>query len=360
MFNFDFEIEDDGVNRLEPEATPPQIPNTEPFAELSLSQLLDSLPPLITYSPLSIPLSSSRKNVTLARRDLFDARFQLISEGEGDEPAAEKQRETPTPVSALGFLDAPSDLVPGIYEGGLKTWECSLDLVGYLDGLRDPNSSYFSGKRILEVGCGTGIPSVYLLSCLFSENSTVNAHLVLQDYNASVLELITFPNIILAWYMSPASTEYRATDAECPPADPTIPGELTITPSLKSAFTASVTRLGISLAFFSGSWESLATHLGSVGAKHDIALTSETIYRTEALPALIQLLRQAYTATPSLCLVAAKVLYFGVGGGVSEFLRTLQSKTMVERGLSGTAETVWGAESRSRPENHADRLGLKR
>ena len=29
---------------------------------------------------------------------------------------------------ALSFLDAPSDLVPGVYEGGLKTWECSIDL----------------------------------------------------------------------------------------------------------------------------------------------------------------------------------------------------------------------------------------
>ncbi|KAJ6456378.1 hypothetical protein C8R45DRAFT_577010 [Mycena sanguinolenta] len=343
MFKFDFGIEDDGVERSEPETIPPQVPNTEPFAGLSLSQLLDALPPLITYSPLSIPLSSSRKNVTLARRDLFDARYQLISEGRGDEPPAEKHPEipAPAPISALDFLDAPSDLVPGVYEGGLKTWECSLDLVGYLDGLRDPNGSYFSGKRILEVGCGTGIPSVYLLSSLFSENSNVNAHVVLQDYNASVLELITFPNIILAWYMSPASTEYRAADPECPPGDPTVPGELTITPSLKSAFTASIAKLGISLAFFSGSWESLATHFGSVDAKHDIVLTSETIYRTEALPALIQLLRQSCTDTRPLCLVAAKVLYFGVGGGVSEFLSTLQSNATVERGVSGTAETVW-------------------
>lgn len=107
---------------------------------------LESLPPLISYSPLSIPLSSSRKNETLARRDLFDARFQLISEGRGDEPPS----ETSAAASALDFLDAPSDLVPGVYEGGLKTWECSLDLVDYLDGLEDSNSAYFSGKHILE------------------------------------------------------------------------------------------------------------------------------------------------------------------------------------------------------------------
>jgi protein-histidine N-methyltransferase len=31
------------------------------------------------------------------------------------------------------FVDAPADLVPGTYEGGLKTWECALDLAAYLD-----------------------------------------------------------------------------------------------------------------------------------------------------------------------------------------------------------------------------------
>ncbi|KAJ6594582.1 hypothetical protein B0H19DRAFT_1096127 [Mycena capillaripes] len=342
MFKFDLGIEDDEVElpQLEAEATPSKEVQYESFAELPLSQLLESLPPLISYSPLSIPISSNQKNFPLARRDLFDARFQLISEGRGDEPPS----ETPAPTSALDFLDAPSDLVPGVYEGGLKTWECSLDLVGYLNGLGDPSRSYFSGKRILEVGCGTGIPSVYLLACLFSGDSNVDTHVHLQDYNASVLELITFPNIILAWYMSPASAEYRAgapDSAECPPADPTVPGELPITPALKSAFTASIAKLGIGLAFFSGSWESLTAHLESTELKHDIVLTSETIYRIEALPALIQLLRQACTTSQALCLVAAKVLYFGVGGGVSEFVRTLESKAMVDKGCSGRAEAVW-------------------
>lgn len=49
----------------------------------------------------------------------------------------------------LEYLDAPSDLLPGVYEGGLKTWECSLDLVEYLESKR-PFSRY-SGKRVIEV-----------------------------------------------------------------------------------------------------------------------------------------------------------------------------------------------------------------
>jgi len=49
----------------------------------------------------------------------------------------------------LEYLDAPSDLLPGVYEGGLKTWECSLDLVEYLEFKR-PFTQY-SGKRVIEV-----------------------------------------------------------------------------------------------------------------------------------------------------------------------------------------------------------------
>ena len=49
---------------------------------------------------------------------ISDARFQLLAQGR-DEQAA--------------LVDAPADLVPGVYEGGLKTWECALDLTTYID-----------------------------------------------------------------------------------------------------------------------------------------------------------------------------------------------------------------------------------
>lgn len=97
--------------------------------------------------------------MTLARRDLFDARFQLISEDSGDVPEEAHEGSRPEGSytapeneknTALEFLDAPSDLVPGVYEGGLKTWECSLDLVGYLDQIRETD---VRGKSLLEVRC---------------------------------------------------------------------------------------------------------------------------------------------------------------------------------------------------------------
>ena len=57
-----------------------------------------------------------------------------------------------TTKKALDFLNAPSDLVPGVYEGGLKTWECSLDLVEHLHELQcSSNFGGFAGNRVLEV-----------------------------------------------------------------------------------------------------------------------------------------------------------------------------------------------------------------
>jgi protein-histidine N-methyltransferase len=72
----------------------------------------------------------------------------LISEDARDGVAKKEQDEVKDRIQALEFLDAPSDLVPGVYEGGLKTWECSLDLVDYLDST---NGGDIRGRRVLEV-----------------------------------------------------------------------------------------------------------------------------------------------------------------------------------------------------------------
>lgn len=45
---------------------------------------------------------------------------------------------------------AHSDLIPNVYEGGLKTWECSLDLVTYL---HDRLEGQLADRRVLEVRC---------------------------------------------------------------------------------------------------------------------------------------------------------------------------------------------------------------
>ncbi|TFK83170.1 hypothetical protein K466DRAFT_272294 [Polyporus arcularius HHB13444] len=291
----------------------------------------------------------------LSRRDLFDARLQLICLDDAG---------TKDGHSEIDFVDAPSDLVPGVYEGGLKTWECSLDLVDCLHSIYGPDvANKIRGKRVIELGCGTAIPSIYLLHSIFSADPGQSAGDVivhLQDYNELVLRLVTLPNVILAWYMSPASSAFRASagteaeqaeDAEpLPPADPTQPGELPITPGLKAAFLESLRTYRVDLKFFSGSWATLDVDKPGRGP-YDILLTSETIYRTASLQSLVDLMRRATSGwarggsldeaasrltlsdtdglqrladEPYLCLVAAKLVYFGVGGGVNDFTEAIE------------------------------------
>jgi protein-histidine N-methyltransferase len=165
--------------------------------------------------------------------------------------------------------------------------------------------------------------------------------------------------------MSPASASYRSSlpepslsDDEYPPADPSIPSDLPLPPSLKSAFQASLAENNVQLRFFSGSWEGFNPYL--TGGPYNLVLTSETIYKSDGLSPLIKLMKAAcgcHTQSegeldelvlrklsvqsdnhPYLCLVAAKVLYFGVGGSVSEFVHVVEGSRV---GGMGKVETVW-------------------
>ncbi|KAL4073688.1 hypothetical protein J3A83DRAFT_4230642 [Scleroderma citrinum] len=321
MFRFNFDIDetiDDGkttpdLDRQHTTITP------QPFSEIPLDTLLRALPPKISHSSLTIPLPDGNA-LTFARRDLFDARFQLISEGTEDYEPPEQAEFG----SALQFLDNPSDLVPLVYEGGLKTWECSLDLVTYLSGINyrvNPTST-----RILEIGCGTAIPTLYILYNIFSSPpvSGNEIHIHLQDYNTSVLGIVTIPNIILTWYHSPAAETYRSHEL-----NDSGESELNITPQLLEDFKESLKIYGINIRVFSGSWDTF--DLGTSGGAYDVVLTSETIYCLDSLPGLVRLMCNACVAERHLCLVAAKVVYFGVGGGVPEFMRCVEEASQQAR-----------------------------
>ncbi|PCH44719.1 hypothetical protein WOLCODRAFT_139183, partial [Wolfiporia cocos MD-104 SS10] len=414
MFRFDFEIDEDdlsdpglgvqeGIATLKDTSQVTQIAQAEsaekqrfeePYRAYAVDELLATLPPEISFSPLSIPLAStfddseqrlsaSRPSqvVNIARRDLFDARFQLISLEDHDSDANPSTSGLGVkPETALEFVDAPSDLVPGMYEGGFKTWECALDLVGCLHRIFEKETGRrLKGKKILELGCGTAVPSLYILNRLFSSEPSQDSeepsdmHIHLQDYNPLVLRLVTMANVLLAWYMSPASQAFRdsvasAPDADSdtfPPADPSTPGTLSITPALKDAFLASLRSHRVHLGLLSGSWATLDLS----GAPYDVVFTSETIYRPESLPALIKALRDACLGEagledaaarmsfasaepkqgdggggeenpPHLCLVAAKRVYFGVGGGVSEFVNAVEGLG-ANANRVGSVQTVW-------------------
>ena len=79
-----------------------------------------------------------------------------------------------------------SDLIPGVYEGGMKVWECAFDLVEYLAN----SEVHFSGKRVLELGCGAGLPAILTLM-----KGAEEVHF--QDYNPQVIDHVTIPSVLL-------------------------------------------------------------------------------------------------------------------------------------------------------------------
>lgn len=83
---------------------------------------------------------------------MFDARFQLISQE--DSAAGEGSGEGHGKGKGKGkeeFVDAATDLIPGLYEGGLKTWEGGVDLVEVLSEGLAKGSSWLKEKSVLEV-----------------------------------------------------------------------------------------------------------------------------------------------------------------------------------------------------------------
>uniref|UniRef100_A0A8P4G4T0 protein-histidine N-methyltransferase n=1 Tax=Dicentrarchus labrax TaxID=13489 RepID=A0A8P4G4T0_DICLA len=79
-----------------------------------------------------------------------------------------------------------SDLISGVYEGGLKVWECTYDLLELIE----KDGETFGGKAVLDLGCGAG-----LLGILALKRGAKQVHF--QDYNSTVVEQLTVPNVML-------------------------------------------------------------------------------------------------------------------------------------------------------------------
>ena len=65
------------------------------------------------------------------------------------------------------------DVLPGAYEGGLKTWECALDLVDWLARHPAVAEKLFAHKRVLEVLIRVITQHSTLVSHHFASNITV-------------------------------------------------------------------------------------------------------------------------------------------------------------------------------------------
>ena len=210
----------------------------------------------------------------------------------------------------LRDIDA-SDIRTGVYEGGFKTWECSLDLASLLldRGPRKDIDELIRCDQVIELGAGTAIPSLVLFD--HALRNAMPLCFTLQDYNDSVLRLSTLPNLFLTWaaYSNQPLIDLQSAGE----------GDLEVTPEIVQAFKTTLQAGGISLRFLSGSWSRDLASLMPPSSPDmgTLILAAETIYSSASTTAFVDLTVSLLERVKmSKVMLAAKRFYFGVGGSV--------------------------------------------
>lgn len=223
------------------------------------------------------------------------------------------------------------DLTSGVYEGGFKTWECSLDLASLV-------VDQFSGQdlHIIELGAGSAIPSLVLVQQALRRDpaSSRKTHFTLCDYNEDVLRFATAPNVFLAGELASQQGEKLDDDGDMEVED--------IDDDKTNAVVQRLQSHNMSFDFISGGWgEEFLRHVQSVSEQFSntrnttLILASETIYSPKSTKVFVDTLMHLLGREPanSKALVAAKKVYFGVGGGVDDFVTQVSAKGGVFRQL---------------------------
>ncbi|RDW81767.1 protein-histidine N-methyltransferase [Aspergillus mulundensis] len=349
--DIDIDVDENEVNNATEtniqEAGASTLPELVKAQKHEIDEWLSTLPSQISYSTCIIspakdgaagPSTSTGNGiatVTVARRDVFDIRAQLMVEDSAEEQNGE----------LIAGLEK-GDITPNFYEGGFKTWECSIDLgtlvIGEGVGLGNQDG------HVVELGSGTAVPSLALFAQLLAEAETTptsagkrRMHFTFADYNSAVLRLVTLPNLLLTWNYF--ITHGNPTPTSDDPAEDNAEGQdemLDITPELLERFRADLAHRGITVSFISGAWSpsfvDLVFSTPELAGYKTLVLASETIYSPASLLAfsdtLLALLLRSESGG-SRALVAAKKVYFGVGGGVNEFLAVLRDVAGAEVGV---------------------------
>ena len=219
------------------------------------------------------------------------------------------------------------DLTSGYYEGGFKTWECAIDLAAFVaDNITLTEDRDW---HVIELGAGSGVPSLALLRKVFSTTRLGNKSVKFTfcDYNEEVLKLVTMPNVLLSWW------ELCARRAGIGMQDnPSGEADLDdINENMTQKFRTDCKGKGVSFNFVSGAWgSSFVDQIGSsytsevavlTTQRRVIILASETIYSPASLTAFVKTVADLLRPMKSegTAYIAAKRIYFGVGGGVPEF-----------------------------------------
>lgn len=376
-FSFGFsgdDIEDDTQDALATKLENTNISPTASAATLfapqrhTLADLLQSIPSQVSYNYIDVPVLSAPNDgatdngngdARVPRREIHDIRQQLMAEAEV-EPADTTTSSTDSLLEGL----ARGDLSTGVYEGGFKTWECAVDLAGFVcsrvggDGMGER-----AQWHVVELGAGSAVPSLVLLQKVLRErrgwrkgtgegSSTGKIRFTLCDYNEDVLRLCTAVNVFLTVVLEgegptlehEAGGEHSEGGAE--------EGYVEVDEDVVRKALKTLEDADIEIDFVSGAWgkDFLQILYGGEQDSQSMAgppreqsrtlvLASETIYSPSSLGIFTKLVYDMLSEEDPIgpgrreAFVAAKKVYFGVGGGVAEFEEELKR-------LGGKATTV--------------------
>ena len=219
------------------------------------------------------------------------------------------------------------DLNLGYYEGGFKTWECAIDLAAFV--AKNLTLTEDQDWHVIELGAGSGIPSLAILRDALStiRLGHKSVKFTFCDYNEEVLKLVTMPNVLLSWWEFCAKRDGISTQK-----DPSGEAGLEdIDENMSHRLKTDCTSQRVSFDFVSGAWgtsfvdligrSSMSESAVLTSQRRVIILASETIYSPVSLTSFVVTVVDLLRATNSkgTAFIAAKRIYFGVGGGVQEF-----------------------------------------
>lgn len=297
----------------------------------------------VLKSMIDIPISflstvihtNNNKSVSVYKRELFDVKHQLMLEDDNQDNL--KMEELENGCSVMDMVMGNDDLKKYIYEGGLKTWEGSLDLIKSLSNTlndhhaKTSNVSLYFEKfdTFIELGSGTSLPSCYILKQILKnkKNNSNNKkfNFILTDYNLAVLRLVTIPNLIINWYMS-LDVEDRNALKSSFLINADINSELQLSNELIHRFLDDSKAKNLNFKFISGSWgRKFLNLLDLQSSENSLILTSETIYSIDVSQILAEILIDLINQNVNnKIFLAAKDIYFGVGGTIIEFINYLK------------------------------------
>lgn len=279
--------------------------------------------------------------------------------------------------------DQKTDIIPGVYEGGLKVWECSVDLcihlaqelsrldreedaernMNHLDGSDLPDNdirrALSKGGSTWELGCGHGLPGCLILrelvkrrrerswhhSCNNNEgygshsdgkeenNDAIarsNSSMVLfSDYNDFVLRDVTLPSIVLNTLQLSNCSESATTKTL--DEDEDLDVSLSTLACLAAGDWLNLSDRLLSLNEESSHdtvYEEEQTLKSPIDGRFDLILGAEVTYSVSSTKDTVLLLLRHLKVNTGIGLVATKRYYFGVGGGMDLF-REIASREVI-------------------------------